>query len=289
MPPRPPRIEDVFSPRSPWHYVGFCLLSIGLNTFSSLVGTWGFVVCAPFLVLLFVLMWLRARRLLAAPVAYRVTKQPPLPARGLILLLSPYDPRSPNPELRDAEKVHVMIEALLENAERLTEDDLHKINLSGSNLAPQLEAVAYHVRQGQLRDVWLLTTATEWVEADGVRRCVRGSEKAAELLEACLRLRHGAALAVQRVGLTVPAWDYAVLWRKAEEIFRRSGYKEDVLLADITGGTKMMSVALAMACIPPLRKMQYMDTMRDWQGQPLPAHTSQPVVIDVDPLLYEPE
>lgn len=48
----------------------------------------------------------------------------------------------------------------------------------------------------------------------------------------------------------------------------------------------MMSVALAMACIPPNRKMQYMDSERDWQGQPLGAAGTRPVVIEVDPILY---
>ncbi|WP_051470164.1 hypothetical protein [Fischerella sp. PCC 9605] len=59
-----------------------------------------------------------------------------------------------------------------------------------------------------------------------------------------------------------------------------------MIVADITGGTKMMSVALAMACIPPRRRMQYMDSQRDWQGNPLPTGEMKPVVIDIDPILY---
>lgn len=72
----------------------------------------------------------------------------------------------------------------------------------------------------------------------------------------------------------------------AEKIFRESGYKEEVLLADITGGTKMMSVALALACIPPGRRMQYMDSERDWQGNPVPTGNLAPVLLDADPILY---
>jgi hypothetical protein len=57
------------------------------------------------------------------------------------------------------------------------------------------------------------------------------------------------------------------------------------MVADVTGGTKMMSVALAMACVPPKRRMQYMDSQRDWQGNPLTAGKIIPVSIDVDPFL----
>ncbi|NJM69632.1 MAG: hypothetical protein HC862_05050 [Scytonema sp. RU_4_4] len=48
----------------------------------------------------------------------------------------------------------------------------------------------------------------------------------------------------------------------------------------------MMSVALAMVCILPRRQMQYMDSQRDWQGNPLPKGEMKPVVIDIDPILY---
>jgi hypothetical protein len=48
----------------------------------------------------------------------------------------------------------------------------------------------------------------------------------------------------------------------------------------------MMSVALGMACIPPKRRMQYMDSQRDWEGNPVSAGDMQPIVIDVDPILY---
>jgi hypothetical protein len=49
----------------------------------------------------------------------------------------------------------------------------------------------------------------------------------------------------------------------------------------------MMSISLAMACLPPRRKMQYMDSKRDWKGEPLAQGDIKPVVIDVDPILYK--
>ena len=42
----------------------------------------------------------------------------------------------------------------------------------------------------------------------------------------------------------------------------------------------MMSVALALACIAPGRKMQYMHSDRDWRGHPLPNREPTPVVVD---------
>lgn len=48
----------------------------------------------------------------------------------------------------------------------------------------------------------------------------------------------------------------------------------------------MMSVALAMACVKPGLKMQYMDSTRDWQGNPLQTGDMKPVGIDVFPIIY---
>jgi hypothetical protein len=80
-------------------------------------------------------------------------------------------------------------------------------------------------------------------------------------------------------------WDYITLWQLGEQIFHEAGYQNEVLIADITGGTKMMSIALAMVCIPPKRRMQYMDSQRDWQGNPLPKGEMAHVVIDIDSIL----
>jgi hypothetical protein len=53
---------------------------------------------------------------------------------------------------------------------------------------------------------------------------------------------------------------------------------------------KEQEMAIVDQRVPPTRKMQYMDSVRDWQGQPLPHGTTQPVVIDLDPILYsEPQ
>jgi hypothetical protein len=164
----------------------------------------------------------------------------------------------------------------------LVELDFEAINLFGSNLLPQIRAIEYHLRKDSLQEVWLITS--ESYDA------VKGSEGAAAILECYLRWQYGnRQLAIHRQNLTVKEFDYQRLWQVVEQIFSQSAYKDEVMVADITGGTKMMSVAIAMACIPPKRRMQYMDSQRDWQGNPLKDGEMLPIAIDVDPILYLPD
>jgi len=151
--------------------------------------------------------------------------------------------------------------------------------LFSSNLLPQIKAVEYHIRQDSLRDVWLISSESY--------DTTKGSEITAAILEKYLRFQYGQQrLDIHTKNLSVKDYDYASLSQLGEKIFREAGYKDEVLVADITGGTKMMSVALAMACIPPGRRMQYMDSQRDWQGNPLAKGQMSPIVIDIDPILY---
>lgn len=76
------------------------------------------------------------------------------------------------------------------------------------------------------------------------------------------------------------AWDYAGLAACVDRIYRTADCKEGLLAADITGGTKMMSVAVALACLSPGRRMECVDADCDWQGQPLPQGTLRPVHLD---------
>ncbi|NJK52820.1 MAG: hypothetical protein HC936_08255 [Leptolyngbyaceae cyanobacterium SU_3_3] len=41
------------------------------------------------------------------------------------------------------------------------------------------------------------------------------------------------------------------------QIYRRSGYEPQELIADFTGGTKPMSVGMIMACLPSERELEY--------------------------------
>lgn len=270
-----PKLEGIFAPRSPLEFVGFAVVTgmLGLLSAGNLFG----LVFVP----VFAIAWWafdrQRSKKLALATSYSMIKEPPRPAKGLLLLLSAYDPRTPN--LRVPAVLQPLIAHILQ-AETLTEADFAAINLLGSNLLPQLEAVKYHVESGKLRDVWLI--ATESYET------VKGSDVAAAILEKYLRFQYGTqTFDIHRSpALTVREYDYARLCQLVEDVFRQSGYKDAMLLADVTGGNKMMSVAIAMACIPPGRRMQYMDTQRDWQGNPLFQGEMQPVVIDIDPILY---
>ncbi|MEG3844751.1 hypothetical protein [Microcoleus sp. herbarium14] len=224
----------------------------------------------------------RAQRLYS-DLAISVDKEAPTGVKGLILLLSRYSPRAP--ELKNEETIAPLIEAVI-NSEigKLTQADFDRLDLLNSNLFPQIKAVEFHEKQGKLRDIWLIST--ESYETDKGKVKVKGSEDSALIISQYLRFVYGKTLDINWEGLSVRDYDYQGLWRLAEQIFRDSGYKDEVIVADITGGTKMMSVALAMACIPPKRRMQYMDSQRDWEGNPLSAGDMQPVVIDVDPILY---
>jgi len=279
------KFEGIFSPRSPFEFVAFCSVTVVLNLLPELLRrilpdliTYG--VSIVFVVVLFGLWWwldnLRTRKR-AVQLTFQPTKEQPAPASGLILLLSPYDPRDVS--LRDEQKLSPLIEHIKNTpSDGLAETDFEKINLLNSNLRPQIKAVEYHLQQGKLRDVWLITSQSY--------DAVKGSEDAALILEKYLRFKYGDRPEIYRQGLSAKEWDYRGLWQLGEKIFRESAYKEETLLADITGGTKMMSVALAMACIPPGRRMQYVYSERDWQGNPLPRGDIDPVVIDVDPILY---
>ncbi len=274
-PNRRPKIEGIFAPRSPLEFLGFALVSgmLGLLSSGNLIG----LVFVP----LFAIAWWsfdhwRSKKL-AAAVSCSITKEPPRPAKGLLLLLSSYDPRIAS--LKNPAVLQPLIEHII-NVAAPTEADFAAINLLGSNLLPQIRAVDYHAQGGKLRDIWCIATETY--------ETIKGSDVAAAILEKYLRLQYGTQqFDIHRSpDLTVREYDYAKLWHIVEAVFRQSGYKDDMLLADITGGNKMMSVAIAMACIPPGRRMQYMDTQRNWHGNPLRQGEMSPVVIDIDPMLY---
>jgi CRISPR-associated protein (Cas_Cas02710) len=265
---KPPQMEGLFSPRSPIEFVGFAVVNAMIRLFSS-GNLLGFI----FVPTLAIGWWLVDRQRIKRQrqsAIFPVIKEPPQAAKGLILLLSPYSPR--NEALKKSIELTLLINQVIatSNPEMA---DFEQIGLLDSNLVPQIKAVKYHLEQGKLRDIWLITT--------------EDSQAAAAILEKYLYYQHEQSrFDIHRNHRLIQNWEYNSLWQLGEQIFREAGYRDDVLIADITGGTKMMSVALAMACVPPKRCMQYMDSQRDWQGNPLPKGEMEPVVIDVDPILY---
>lgn len=286
---RPPQIsrfdfEGLLSPRSALEFLGFAAINaiLGLVSAGNPIG----LVSVPVLAVAW--WWVDRQRDRQRRLGFVVEKKPPQAAKGLILLLSPYDPREAH--LRQEQILQPLVDRLLQSPHP-TSSDFESINLFRSNLLPQIQAVDYHATQGTLRDVWLITTLSyetqRQTETGLESMTVKGSEQAAAILMHYLRSQYGNdRFDIHFEDLSVQEWQYDQVCQKAENIFRRSGYINDVIVADITGGTKMMSVALAMACIPPRRRMQYMDTQRDWQGNPVAQGEVKPLLIDIDPILY---
>lgn len=273
-------IKELFAPTSPWEFLGFALITILM----SLLTEWhplGFVGIAG----IFTFWWWLDRQRAKARIKHlqqqsflSLKSKAPAPAKGLILLLSSYSPSQI--ELKNSQVLESLIQKIRETSiTDLTWNDLNKIDLVNSNLRPQIEAVKFHADSGKLKEVWLLSSKESSIS--------QGSEITAEILEKYLQFQYGKKLAINSgQNYTFEDWNYIKIWQIVQKIFQESGYKDDVIVADITGGTKMMSVALAMACVSPKRRMQYMDSKRDWQGLPLPQGEIKPVLIDVDAIFY---
>lgn len=274
--PPPPhekiQISGLFSPRSPLEFLGFAFVTAMLGLMSA--GNWiGFIFIPIFAIGWWLFDRQRNQKRLQAT-SFIVTKEAPRPARGLILLLSPYAVRNTSSQPADltASLTHLL------TTPNPTATDFDNIGILSSNLVPQIRAIEYHLTTAKLQEVWLIATASY--------SGVEGSTSSASLLEKYIQHRYSDnAPTIHHQSLPVKEYDYISLWQLAETIFRDSAYKDEVLVADITGGNKMMSIALAMACIPPGRRMQYMDT-RDWEGNLLPSGNMTPIAVDIDSILY---
>jgi hypothetical protein len=104
-------------------------------------------------------------------------------------------------------------------------------------------------------------------------------------LSTYVRYKYGDSVRVHWRDSSVGMLDYPRLCELVEKIYQKSSYKDERIVADITGGTKLMSMAMSIACVPPKRRLQYMDSSRDWQGQPT-GGVMKPVIIDIDPIVY---
>lgn len=214
-----------------------------------------------------------------------VTFQPrkddrPGKTRGMILLISPYDPR--DRAIASSDAFRQALEKILSSGnQKLPVEEFNNINLPSSNLAPQLKAVEYHATQSALKELWLIATNSV-TGKDG--KPTGGSEGAATILTKYLNMKFPSL--VIHPPVRVDDWDYKAIWESVEEIYRTADYKDELLVADITGGNKIMSVATALACIPPKRRLQYIYSQRDSFGRPLEGGQIDPILIDVDPILY---
>jgi hypothetical protein len=247
-----PQSPGIISPTSPLEFLGFAAINafIGLVSNANPIG----LIAVP---LIAVGWWVYDRRRKREAVRLQgisLTKETPEPARGLILLVSPYSPRSQHlsPDEVTAGIEKIMISTVITNA------DFDAINFDASNQQPQLRAVEYHVQAGTLQEIWLLSSPD--------------SAATMQLLMRYLSSKYGNQIKIHCKS-PIMEYDYEQLFQVSDQIFRESPYKEELLVADITGGTKMMSVAIAMACISPKRRMQYIDMA-----------SQNPVRLDVNPI-----
>lgn len=253
LPTQPQASPGFISPTKPLEFLGFAAVNalVGLLASANPVG----FVAVPIIAVSW--WWYDRRRAKAVdPIqGISLTKVAPRPAESLILCVSDYSPRR---QSLNEEMVQKQIEFLIAHPNP-DESDFKKINFFQSNLLPQIKAIEYHV--GTLQELWLLPTEE--------------SIRSAQLLAKFVRWRFGDKPNIQ-IENPIPEYDYETLCKVSDRIFAKSKFKEDCILADITSGTKMMSVALAVSCVPQKRRMQYMDM----------SDGASPVVLDIDPILY---
>lgn len=270
--------SNIFAPSNSWEFLGFAILSFNLALVTQ-GNPLNVVLGLSFVIICFVLWYFHDRRRRQNTVI-SVSRGRPKPAKGLILLMSPFSPR--NHKLNNLSELQEKIQHIL-NKEMVSRLDFAGINFEKSNLETQFRAIEYHASFSTLRDIWLICTTSEQNQT--------GSQTSAALLQHYVEMRYGKERFDFHRGdsLTVHEQDYEALWQTAERIFQTSGYRDEVMIADVTGGTKIMSIAISMACVPPNRNMQYMDARRDWQGNPLAAGEMTPVMINFDPILFQEE
>lgn len=270
------------------------LMGLLSNILASLIGGWellgisGNVWVAGLLAAAVILLYLYFRRRQPG-IRIEMVECRPTGKAGLILLLSPLDPRARGTQeeiKRRMEEVQTAVGRISSLAEsELTAADFAVF--AETNWKPMLKAVEFHYNAGTLRTCWLIETE-DVVEADG--KVVKGSSGLGIVLErwfSYLYPQHEVDF-VYGEEYRVKPRDYVRLWDTIDAIFRECPYKAEAVICDITGGLKLMSIGAALACLPAKRTMQYMATDRDWKGEPIPKGEIVPILVDIDPYLVWP-
>jgi len=142
--------------------------------------------------------------------------------------------------------------------------------VSPGKLDVPLSAVRHH--KARLERCWLLATSK--------------SLPAAQQLKDVIYQNWPAIQVHDPVELLVDPESLASTWGAVERIYSRlapaAGLAENEIVADITGGQKPMTAGMTLACSSPNRKLQYMKTIRDENGDPQPGVAPQPIQIDLN-------
>lgn len=281
------------SPEQPWWTLIVFLIGLfGVEILASFVGNWlgprallGFPLQFLLPLVAFALVvvgYAIVSRVAAARYGLTLTLHPPQPHRGLILLLGPYRCLTQPLSQPEVEQALALIES---GVSEQVEAGLERLHLRHSSLWPQLAAIRYHLGGGALRDCWLITTRGGDAEGKPF-----GSVATAPILEAFVRRLPGGQSVSLHTGesFTVAPTAYDTIYGIVDRIFRQEAvYRPQHVIADITGGTKLMTIGIALACLAPGRKMEYMSSDRDWKGEPVPEGELTPVLVDVNAVLKE--
>lgn len=278
------------SPERPWWTLILFFVGVfSVEILAAFIGNWlelrtllGFPLQLLLPLVTFVLVMIGytiASRMAAARYGLTLTLRPPRPHRGLILLMGPYRPFAPLSR-REVEQALALIER---GEPEQVEASLDRLQLQCSSLWPQLAAIQYHLEGETLRDCWLITT-----HGGNAKNEMIGSAATVPILEAFVRRLPGGQSVSLHTGdtYTVAPTAYDAIYEIVDRIFRQEAvYRQSHVIADITGGTKLMTIGIALACLSPGRKMEYMSSDRDWKGEPVPEGELAPVLVDVDAVL----
>jgi hypothetical protein len=127
-------------------------------------------------------------------------------------------------------------------------------------------AIQHHL--DTLEHCWILTSKASLPTAVSLEKQYASQAR---------RFHHGSRYVVDE-DLIQSTYDMVV--RILDEEAPRHGLAGDDLIADITGGLKPMTAGMTLACLARHCDMQYMKTLRDKSGTPVPEAVAEPIQID---------
>jgi len=263
--------------------LGAVLLGLLSDLIASLLGEWqlwglsGNVVITVVLIIVVLILFLIYRRGRVAV----ISEGAPEGKAGIIVLLSVLNARA-----RGSESEVQAYEAEVNNAARriynaaradtVDADDFQA--LRGTNLEPALHALEYHYGENTLKYCWSIGTPGK-VSDD--HWPPPGSVWLARVLEHWFTHLHPEHKVTFHPAQAIGMQAYAKLAETIDGIYRKSIFKERSIICDITGGSKLMTMGVGLACVRGNRDMQYMSSARDAQGEPVRGGKMVPVLIDI--------
>lgn len=266
------------------------LLGLLGNAVANLLGGWSvwgvsgnLIIVAVIALWVIVLWYMQLRRARRGEVEIRVCA--PEGKAGLIILLSTLNPFGSGTKEEVAQRRQVVQSAAkwITRAEagHLCADDFRPF--FDTNLEPALRALEWHLGKGKLEHCWTIGSPDE--PAAGTHAAAVGSAWLGGILKQWYECLHPGTDVTFHPTLEVPARNYGQLWDTVDRVFREASLKPEHIICDITGGLKLMSIGAALACLDEGRTMQYMDSARDWKGDPVPKGQMEPVLVDITPYL----